>query len=817
MIPSTEGSMPVRLIKGHKLKLLAVLSVVVLAIFLFSRLGSDDDYLCKTAALGNTKGIDYSKFWPIVDEIVQKMTLQQKIGQMTLVSIVSLIDENTGGINFDLLREYQVGGVYVGGNDIPDGRGGLIERGESCGYSAEAILTATLDEWREYARKSSIPTIVDLERGEKVEIPPLIGIDAPNGNQHVLGSVLFPHNIGLSATHDPELFCAAGYFTAVDVLDAGFNWSFSPAISVAHNPKWGRFYETMGNNPTMIEKYARSYVAGMQAASAKGGFISGALATAKHYVGDGAVFDGIDEGNVIVEKGAEENFFDINAAGFKGAIAAGVGSIMVAYNAVNDIWMSINSEYNKKLFDGSLTGVHTGFLVSDMQAINKIATQGLPTVAKKLPYDEALSKGVMAGIDMKMTFTLYTSYKNISEFQNILRRNIENGAISRERVDDAVRRILAVKYAMGLIRKTGGRWVSNARPAMPPFEKVYPVDGAGSVLEAAQATALKAAEKSLVLLKNDGVIPVDIRRLKYIVLVGEEIIPTLISKKERRDEVYQYFDNIGAQSGGWTVTWQGFMGNTFWEGENKRRARASTVIDGIRNLAEREHAAVNVLYPEYTDKTDIASVKLERAEFIDRLNNIADMNRENTLIIAAIGEVPYAEFMGDVDNPYCRDTTTDFENGCLYNLHFNWYMPDTQPRTLEKDFDEFDRSVIDVVKSRISDPHLITVLFSGRPLIINNVLKESSAFIAAFLPGPTGGEAVANAIFGKYFFCGGKEDGVCKEGDPNTLPVDWIRDMDSLSGIPVYRHGQEGVPRAANPLFPAGWGLATAEKPFDRR
>ena len=758
--------------------------------------------------------VDYDKYRGVVSEIVSAMTLEQKIGQITLADMQSIIDENTEKIDFSLIGKYQVGAIYVGGNEIPDGKGGLIDKGKTCGYLQEDLLFATRENWREYAAKSNIPVEVKLQDGSKISIPPLIGTDTPHGNQHVLGAVLFPQNIGMAATHDPKLMCAAGYFTAADVMDSGFNWGFSPTLAVSHNPKWGRFYESMGDNPSFIMQMAFNNIAGMQMTDPSSGKISGILSTPKHYLGDGATFDGIDEGDVpLTTESAANNFFQVNASGYIGAIEASAGSIMISYNAVASDWMSVNSQYLSKLFDGSLGKPFGGFLVSDQAAINKIATQGLPTVPKKMSYDDALSKSIMDGMDMIMTTTPWTVYKDLPTFMAIVKKNIEGGAISMQRIDEAVTRILAVKYAMGLIDKSDGKWKSAVRPPLPEFREVYPADGVSSIEDAAKSAALEAARKSLVLLKNtDDLLPIDPAQIKYVILTGERIIATQTSKTGKKQMLYTNYDNIGVQNGGWTLTWQGAEGNVLWSGENKKSSGAASLFDGISKIISKNGDTAQILRPQYAKIGDLDEVQAARSAFIEKLNSIPDMTAQNTVVVAAIAEHPYAEFMGDIDVPYCRNNDGDFESGCLYNLHFNWYAPYQQSSTLEIGFSEFDELVMLAVKNKAPEIPVITVLFSGRPMLIDSALEKSGAFLAAFLPGPTGGDAIADAIFGEYLFCDGMsvEDGItCRKNSANTLPVDWMRGMEQLKGFPDYDAGAPGIPRIPDPLFPSGYGLRT--------
>ena len=167
------------------------------------------------------------------------------------------------------------------------------------------------------------------------------------------------------------------------------------------------------------------------------------------------------------------------------------------------------------------------------------------------------------------------------------------------------------------------------------------------------------------------------------------------------------------------------------------------------------------------------------------------MTPDNTIIIGAMGEVPYAEFMGDINNPFC-----DMGYGCIYWAHANPYTPDDNKKTLDIGYDDFSKQVISAVNSgKTTKVKLVTVLFSGRPMIITDTLAMSDAFIAAWLPGTQGGEAIVSAIMGEYLFRGGSDSGLA-----NTLPVAWIDSMDCLVDYPIYK--QDGSrPVIEHPVF----------------
>ena len=160
----------------------------------------------------------------------------------------------------------------------------------------EAYAGATNDKWLKMARKFNYSILVTTSEGKKYDIRPLLGTDAVHGNQHVSGTILFPHNSGMACSHNAENFFKAGRWTAEGVKKSGFNYAFAPTVAVSHNPQWGRFYETMGQNSSDIFNYAKSYTEGIQG---KPGNYTGILGSVKHFYADGATMFGADEGNAL--------------------------------------------------------------------------------------------------------------------------------------------------------------------------------------------------------------------------------------------------------------------------------------------------------------------------------------------------------------------------------------------------------------------------------------------------------------------------------------------------------------------------------------
>lgn len=768
--------------------------------------------------------INLQLYRAIVMPIVEKMTLQQKIGQMTLTDLSMLPTQadhysTPHLIDPSLMRQYAVGALLVAGDETPytcaAGRCSTINNSTIPGIYEHA----TLANWLALGNEVGQPDVsVTVGKDNVAMIAPLLGTDAVHGNQHVLDQVLFPQNIGLAATHDPAEFYQAGYWTAQSVRASGFNWVFAPTMAVSQNPNWGRYYETMGSDPDLVKAYAYCYVQGAQQSHA--GFMYGALATAKHYLGDGATLNGIDEGDDSVSD--IDRFYRVNVMGYTGAINASVGSAMISYSAVNGVPMSVNSTLLSSLYTGQLNGqiYHVpfyGFTVSDYAAVNKIATQGLPTTSDPRPsFNQAMADTINAGMDMIM-MSPWTENSSIDNFQKLVTGLVLNSeqkkmpAIDITRINEAVVRILAVKYAMGLITNPDGTLWQTQRLLKPTLN-------ADPNNDKAAQTALQAAQKSLVLLKNQNdVLPIKPQQLQYIVFVGEEIIPVQQSTKQQ-PELFQTFNNIGAQNGGWSLRWQGYEGNEYWSGTHQKLTHASSILDGVNNIVAPYKT--QLLYTHYTEPTiNMEAVKVQRAQFMAQLKQLLPkMTPQNTVIIASMAEPPYAEFMGDINVPYCADNTTDSTQGCLYNMHQNPYMPAQQKATSAVGLDQYSQSIIQLLHEKDQAIPVVSVLFSGRPVVINttinqfNPLNDSAVLIAAWLPGTSGGQAIADALFGRYLFCDGKQiaNHVCHSGSENTLPVDWPKAMSQLTNYPIYSKGF-GTPRYPDPLFLVGYGLATRE------
>ena len=375
-----------------------------------------------------------------VEALLSRMTLAEKVGQMTQV------EKNS--IEPAALRDYFIGSVLSGG-------GGSPRTNTAAGWAA--MTTAY--------QQAALQT--------RLGIPMLYGADAVHGHGNLSGATLFPHNIGLGATRDAKLVERIGAATAAEMLPTGVVWNFAPMVAVAQDIRWGRTYESFAEQPNLVAELGAAYLRGLQ------GYAGGqALATAKHFIGDGGTAwmsstasAGrpylIDQGDVRMPAAQVRALF---LEPYRAAIAAGAQCIMVSFSSVNGIKMHANHALLTDLLKGELG--FNGFLVSDWEAIDQLTGD----------YHSDVVAAINAGIDMVMVPTRYQLF--IKE----LLKAAEAGEVHSARIDDAVRRILRVKLALGL------------------FENPLPAIGNAAIIRSAAHLELAraAVRQSLVLPKNDN-------------------------------------------------------------------------------------------------------------------------------------------------------------------------------------------------------------------------------------------------------------------------------------------------------------------------
>jgi beta-glucosidase len=450
-----------------------------------------------------------------VDSLLARMNLDQKIGQMTQGERAFVTPED--------VRDYHLGSVLSGGGSCP-------------GENHPADWVAMNDAYWAASME---------EDEDHLPIPLLYGVDAIHGNANLRGATVFPHNIGLGAAGDPELLERIARVTAREVLATGVEWTFAPTLAVARNDRWGRTYESYSEDPELVGAYAGRFVVGLQGDPGT----DGVLACAKHWVGDGGTHGGVDQGDARLSR---EELERLHIAPYREAIASGVMTVMASLSS----WNGEKCHGHRVLLTDLLKGElrFQGFIVSDWDATDQLDED----------YAVAIELAVNAGIDM---FMVSEKWK---EFIAHLKRHVNRGAVPMDRIDDAVRRILGVKFAYGLFdrpRPADRRWSDD-----PDF---------GS--QKHREVAREAVRKSLVLLKNEnGVLP--LKRTAKILVAGRNA------------------DNRGHQCGGFTVAWQGTSGNasieggtSIWEGIREAAPDAVLSIDGAAARSGEFDAAVVVI------------------------------------------------------------------------------------------------------------------------------------------------------------------------------------------------------------------------------
>jgi beta-glucosidase len=435
-----------------------------------------------------------------IADLLRHLTLEQKVAQMVQADIRSVTPED--------VKTYRLGSVLNGGGAFPGGD-----------------KHATVAAWVGLADRF-YDASMDSTAGAPA-IPVIWGTDAVHGHNNVFGATLFPHNIGLGAAHDPDLIERIGKATASEVAATGIDWTFAPTVAVIRDDRWGRAYEGYSQQPDIVRTYAGRMVQGLQGTAGTSAFLDAnhIVATAKHFIGDGGTYRGIDRGD---NRASEEELLAIHGQGYIAAIHAGVQTVMVSYNS----WQGIKMHGQHYLITDVLKGRmgFDGLVVSDWDAIDEVQSCS----------KDKCAQAVNAGIDLFMVPDQWRAF-----IQNAVAQ-VRNGDISEARIDDAVTRILRVKLRSGLFEK--------GRPSSRPLTIRRDLIGAPEH----RAVAREAVRKSLVLLKNDGrLLPLH-PQLKVLV-AGDGA------------------DDIGKQAGGWTLTWQG-AGNS-----NEDFPGATSIYQGIRD------------------------------------------------------------------------------------------------------------------------------------------------------------------------------------------------------------------------------------------
>ena len=478
-----------------------------------------------------------------IDALMATMTLEEKVGQ-TIQGDISTITPAD-------LRTYRLGSILAGGGSDP---------GNVYNAAPQAWLDLSDAFWE---------ASMDTSRGGKA-IPVIWGIDAVHGQSNIVGATLFPHNIGLGATRNPDLVREIGRITAVETRTTGMEWTFAPTVAVPQDDRWGRTYEGYSENPGVVAMLAPAMVEGLQGKAGSKEFLDDhhVMTTVKHFLGDGGTTNGKDQGNTEV---SEAVLRDVHAAGYIPAIAAGAQSVMASYNSFHGEKM----HGQKALLTGVLKDRMNfgGFIVGDWNGHGQV----------KGCTNTDCAQTFNAGLDMPMA---PDSWKGL--YESTL-AHVKAGTIPMARLDDAVRRILRTKFRMGLFEKP--------KPSQRALGGKF--DQLGS--PAHRAVARQAVRESLVLLKNHG-----------------GLLP--LSPKAKVLVAGDGADNLTKQTGGWTLTWQG---------DGTKRAdfpNADSIADGFRQQVTAAGGKVELAANgQYTTKPDVAIVVFGEdpyAEFQGDLPNL---------------------------------------------------------------------------------------------------------------------------------------------------------------------------------------------------
>ncbi|PAU93112.1 beta-glucosidase [Aliifodinibius salipaludis] len=490
-----------------------------------------------------------------VDDLLARMTIEEKVGQMTQLNI-TLINEtgDQSDVNLvpekakELLTNHHIGS-FLNGEAVPP------------------------EQWLKYTQELQKIAVEETRLG----IPIIYGIDHIHGASYIQNSTIFPHNINIGATFNTENSFQNGRITALESAPLGHTWNFSPVLDLGQNPYWPRQYETFGEDPYLASELGTAYVDGYQQ---EPGDIApyGLAATAKHFLGYSVPRSGWDRTPVDLSM---QTIHEFHRPSFQAAIDAGIKTIMVNSSEINGIPV-----HNSKQLLSDLLREEMGFegiVLTDWEDIGKLVNYH--KTARN--YDEATYQAVEAGIDMSMT-------PQSLEFNESLLKLVKDGRISEERLDESVRRILKLKFELGL------------------FEHPYPsgedLDQIG--IDSHKKKALQAARESMVLLKNaDNTLPFS-KELDQILVVG----PSAKSKR-----------NL---SGGWTLAWQG-------SSEDRYPESMKTISEAIADkFSDTQVVSIDSIGPENSDR---------RSHFNEALNN-------SDAVIIAAGEEPYTEYVGNITN-----------------------------------------------------------------------------------------------------------------------------------------------------------------------
>ena len=477
-----------------------------------------------------------------INAIMARMTTEQKVAQ--------LIQPDISTITPDDVRTYRFGTILNGGNSGP--------------YGNEK---APASDWLKLADEFWEASMAPHADGSPA-IPVLWATDAVHGHSNVVGATVFPHNVGLGATRNPALIEQIGAATAAEIAATGIDWTFAPTLAVIRDDRWGRTYESYGEDPVLVGELGAAMVHGLQGRPGSADYLgqNRVIATAKHFFGDGGT-GGVDQGNT---KGDVAEIRQIHLTPYTPALGAGAETVMASFSSINGEKMHGSQYWLTDVLRGEMN--FKGLVVGDWNGHGQIPG----CTNTRCP------QAINAGLDI---FMVPEDWKAL--LTNTV-ADVESGVIPMSRLDEAVRRVLRLKFAYGAFDKPKPSERANALPK----------GGIGTMDH--RALARDAVRQSLVLLKNDGVLP--IKPNAHILVTGAGA------------------DNIPQQSGGWTISWQGGADLT-----NADFPGATSIYAGFQAAARDAGGSTE-------------------------LSADGSFNKKPDVAVVVFGEKPYAEFVGDMPN-----------------------------------------------------------------------------------------------------------------------------------------------------------------------
>lgn len=641
---------------------------------------------CEQTPSGKSLKYSNDKIEKSVADLLSKMTLEEKVGQMTQITLDVLMRGK------DSLSSYE-----------PLEFDTAMLRKAFVTYNIGSVLNTANNRARNPAEWNKIvSTIQDyIKDNSRLDIPVIYGLDMIHGASYVDGATFFPQQIGMAATWNPELVTRAGEITAYETRATGVAWTFSPVLDLGVDPRWPRQWETFGEDPLMASIMGAAIVKGYQGADNKLDDPFRIHACIKHYLGYSHTLSGKDRSPAWIP---ENKLREYHLPSFAAGVKAGSLTVMVNSGEINGIPVHISKYLLTDVLKNELQ--FEGFILTDWADIEYLHTRHM--VAEN--HKEAVKMAINAGIDMSMVPYNFRFADHLVEL-------VKEGTVPMSRIDDAVTRILRVKYLMGLF------------DTPYTLEGNYPDFGA----EKFQKEAYNTAIESITLLKN-----------------SEAILP--LSNNAKILIAGPAANSMRPLNGGWSYSWQGNLTDEFATGYN-------TIYEAV---AAKSETSSNISLYEGVSYNHHAEFS---AEIVHDLSQFTKMASKADVILLCLGENSYCEKPGDLEDLYLSDNQQE-----LVKLAAKTGKP------------------------------VVLVLVQGRPRVISKIEPLAKAIVNAYLPGNSGGDAIASILFG--------------DANPSgKLPITYPRFPNSLE--PYYiKHAEQleiaGSPTGTqyNPQYHFGFGLS---------